>query len=67
MSASRSNNRVKEGPSCRGCGLPNYEGFCPVCRGDLTALAEIDFAFEVQAANDWLDDYDAALPKGKQA
>lgn len=29
-----SDNRVKDGPSCRGCGLPNYEGFCPVCRGD---------------------------------
>ena len=25
---------VRDGPSCPGCGLPNYEGFCPVCRGD---------------------------------
>lgn len=25
---------VKDGPSCPGCGLPNYEGLCPVCRGD---------------------------------
>jgi hypothetical protein len=29
-----SDNRVKDGPACRGCGLPNYEGLCPVCRGD---------------------------------
>ncbi len=27
-------NRVKDGPSCQGCGLPNYEGICPHCRGD---------------------------------
>lgn len=27
-------NRVKDGPACRGCGLPNHEGLCPVCRGD---------------------------------
>jgi len=27
-------NRVKDGPSCRGCGLPNYEGLCPHCRAD---------------------------------
>jgi hypothetical protein len=25
---------VKDGPACPGCGLPNYEGLCPVCRGD---------------------------------
>ncbi|WCB94464.1 hypothetical protein DSM104299_03201 [Baekduia alba] len=27
-------NRVMDGPACRGCGLPNYQGLCPVCRGD---------------------------------
>ena len=25
---------VKDGSSCPGCGLANYEGMCPVCRGD---------------------------------
>jgi hypothetical protein len=25
---------VRDGTSCPGCGLPNYEGLCPVCRGD---------------------------------
>ena len=25
---------VRDGPCCPGCGLPNYEGLCPVCRGD---------------------------------
>lgn len=29
--------RIKDGPSCPGCGLPNYEGLCPHCRGDLDA------------------------------
>lgn len=24
---------VKDGSYCPGCGLPNYEGLCPVCRG----------------------------------
>jgi hypothetical protein len=24
----------RDGPSCPECGLPNYEGLCPVCRGD---------------------------------
>ena len=28
---------VKDGPSCPGCGLPNYEGLCPHCRGDQDA------------------------------
>ena len=27
-------NKVEDGPSCQGCGLPNYQGFCPHCRGD---------------------------------
>lgn len=36
----------KEGPSCPGCGLPNYEGLCPVCRGDMPAYVdELQFAF----------------------
>lgn len=30
-------NRVTDGPSCSGCGLPNYEGMCPHCRGDQDA------------------------------
>jgi hypothetical protein len=38
--------RIKEGPSCPGCGLPNYEGLCPVCRGDEQAyMDELHFAF----------------------
>lgn len=28
---------VCDGPSCPGCGLPNYAGLCPHCRGDLDA------------------------------
>ena len=28
---------VCDGPSCSGCGLPNYAGLCPHCRGDLDA------------------------------
>jgi hypothetical protein len=28
---------VKDGPACPGCGLPNYEGLCPHCRGDADA------------------------------
>lgn len=28
---------VKDGAACPGCGLPNYEGLCPVCRGDAEA------------------------------
>lgn len=28
---------VMDGPSCPGCGLPNYEGLCPHCRGDQDA------------------------------
>jgi hypothetical protein len=31
---------VKDGPSCPGCGLPNYEGLCPVCRGDERAYEQ---------------------------
>lgn len=27
----------REGPSCPGCGLANYEGLCPHCRGDQDA------------------------------
>lgn len=40
MSVSNGGNRPKDGPSCRGCGLPNYEGLCPVCRGDYPAYVE---------------------------
>lgn len=25
---------VMDGPSCPGCGLPNYSGLCPHCTGD---------------------------------
>jgi hypothetical protein len=28
---------IKDGPSCPGCGLPNYEGLCPHCRADQDA------------------------------
>lgn len=28
---------VKDGPACPGCGLPNYEGICPHCSGDVDA------------------------------
>lgn len=28
---------VKDGPACPDCGLPNYEGLCPHCRGDQDA------------------------------
>ena len=31
---------VKDGPECPGCGLPNYEGLCPHCRGDQDAYEE---------------------------
>jgi len=27
----------QDGPSCSGCGLPNYSGLCPHCRGDAEA------------------------------
>jgi hypothetical protein len=30
----------EDGPSCPGCGLPNYSGLCPVCRGDESAYVE---------------------------
>lgn len=30
----------QDGPSCPGCGLPNYSGLCPVCRGDEAAYVE---------------------------
>lgn len=29
-----------DGPACPGCGLPNYEGLCPVCRGDYPGYVE---------------------------
>lgn len=36
----------EEGPSCPGCGLPNFSGLCPVCRGDEQAYRdELQFAF----------------------
>jgi hypothetical protein len=31
---------VLDGPSCPGCGLPNYSGLCPVCRGDEQATRD---------------------------
>lgn len=27
----------EDGPSCPGCGLANYRGLCPHCRGDQEA------------------------------
>ncbi len=48
-------NRVKDGSSCRGCGLPNYQGLCPVCRGDKEAYdRELKFAF-----GDWFKEEQA--------
>ena len=39
-------NRQQEGESCGGCGLPNYQGLCPHCRGDQEAYEnELAFAF----------------------
>lgn len=36
----------KDGASCPGCGLPNYEGLCPVCRGDEQGYRdELQWAF----------------------
>jgi hypothetical protein len=37
---------VKDGPSCPGCGLPNYEGLCPVCRGDEAATSREGLPFQ---------------------
>lgn len=38
---------VKDGPSCPGCGLANYEGLCPHCRGDAESYeAELVPPFE---------------------
>jgi hypothetical protein len=31
---------IKDGPSCPGCGLPNYEGMCPHCTGDQVRYEE---------------------------
>lgn len=28
---------IKDGSHCPGCGLPNYDGLCPHCRGDRDA------------------------------
>lgn len=37
---------VRDGASCPGCGLPNYDGLCPVCRGDEQGYVdELQFAF----------------------
>ena len=36
---------VKNGPSCPGCGLTNYQGLCPVCRGDEAATRNEDLPF----------------------
>ncbi len=37
---------VKDGPHCPACGLPNYDGLCPVCRGDRE-----EFDREIEAVN----------------
>lgn len=31
---------VRGGESCPGCGLANYQGLCPVCRGDEAAYGD---------------------------
>ncbi len=33
-------NKQRDGESCRGCGLPNYQGLCPHCRGDQRAFED---------------------------
>jgi hypothetical protein len=51
-------NRPMDGPSCHGCGLPNYEGLCPVCRGDYPAYEE-----ELAGAfGPWIDPSDDEPP-----
>lgn len=44
---------VKDGPSCPECGLPNYSGLCPHCRGDQDAYeAELVPLFETTREQD---------------
>jgi hypothetical protein len=31
---------IRDDSSCPGCGLPNYAGLCPVCRGDYPAYEQ---------------------------
>jgi hypothetical protein len=33
LNEGRGKNRQQDGNSCIGCGLPNYQGLCPHCRG----------------------------------
>jgi hypothetical protein len=49
----------KDGPSCPGCGLPNYEGLCPHCSGDQDAYErELVPPFETSVPSDEeLSDY----------
>jgi hypothetical protein len=35
----------KDGPSCPGCGLANYEGLCAVCSGDETRARDEGLPF----------------------
>lgn len=37
MGRSVSRPHQQDGPSCPGCGLANYSGLCPHCRGDQDA------------------------------
>ena len=60
-------NRVKDGPACRGCGLPNYEGFCPVCRGDWNeaeAMGLVEPAFEELIQDEISREYERSRDDG---
>lgn len=48
-------NRVEDGFSCSGCGLPNYHGLCPYCRGDSQEYEEVlvpPFESSLQSTNE---------------
>lgn len=50
----RSASGIKDGPSCPGCGLANYEGMCPHCRGDQDAYEhELVPPFESSLPDEW--------------
>jgi hypothetical protein len=42
----------KDGASCPGCGLSNYEGLCPHCRGDQDAY-ERELVPPFQSSRTW--------------
>lgn len=55
---------VRDGLSCPGCGLENYEGLCPVCRGDEeAAILDGLWPREPPVEVDATDQYDALFRK----